>query len=298
MITMLGVTKRFRRIAAVDNVSLALDAGDSVALWGPNGAGKSTLIRCLLGLHRHKGVITVNGYNTRTRGKLARASIGYVPQEIGCYDDLVVGEAIRHFARLRGIRRVSISGTLERVGLTGQHAKRVRDLSGGMKQRLALAIALLGDPPILVLDEVTASLDACGREEFMSFLGQLSGAGRTMLFASHRIDEIAALAKRVAVMEGGRLTNVMDVDSFAASHGVGAFVHLALPERTRPQAMSVLAEGGFKPRLNGVGIIVPVRTDQKAAPIALLARASITVDDIDIISRAAADTHASIHSQP
>lgn len=292
MITMHGVTKRFRRVVAVDNVSLTIDAGDSVAIWGPNGAGKTTLIHCLLGLHRHKGAITVNGYNTRSRGKIARASIGYVPQEIGFYDDLVVGEGIRHFARLRGVRRVEIGGTLDRVGLAGQHAKRVRDLSGGMKQRLALAIALLGDPPILVLDEVTASLDACGREEFMSFLGQLSGAGRTMLFASHRIDEIAALAKRVVVMEAGRLTKVMDVASFASSHGVGSFVHLAIPERTRPRAMSVLVEGGFEPRLNGVGIIVPVRTDQKAAPIALLARASITVDDFEIISRASADAHA------
>lgn len=292
MITMRGVTKRFGRVAAVDGVSLTLDAGDSVALWGPNGAGKSTLIRCLLGLHRHKGEITVNGHNTRSRGKLARASIGYVPQEIGFYDDLVVGEAIRHFARLRGIRRADIGSTLDRVGLPGQHAKRVRDLSGGMKQRLALAIALLGDPPILVLDEVTASLDACGREEFMSFLGQLSGAGRTMLFASHRIDEIAALAKRVAVMEGGRLSTVMNVESFASSHGIGSFVHLAIPERTRVRAMCVLSDGGFEPRLNGVGIIVPVRTDQKAAPITLLARASVTVDDFEVISRASADAHA------
>lgn len=297
MITMHGVTKRFGRVAAVDSVSLTLDAGDSVALWGPNGTGKSTLIRCLLGLHRHQGLITVNGHNARSHGKLARASIGYVPQEIGFYDDLVVGEAIRHFARLRGIRRADIGGTLERVGLPGQQAKRVRDLSGGMKQRLALAIALLGDPPILVLDEVTASLDACGREEFMSFLGRLSGAGRTMLFASHRIDEIAALAKRVAVMEGGRLTAVMDVASFASSHGIGSFVHLAIPERTRSRAMSVLAESGFEPRLNGVGIIVPVRTDQKAAPIALLARASITVDDFEIISRAMADAQTPGHGR-
>lgn len=297
MITMHGVTKRFGRVAAVDSVSLTLDAGDSVALWGPNGAGKSTLIRCLLGLHRHQGLITVNGQNARSHGKLARASIGYVPQEIGFYDDLVVGEAIRHFARLRGIRRADIGGTLERVGLPGQQAKRVRDLSGGMKQRLALAIALLGDPPILVLDEVTASLDACGREEFMSFLGRLSGAGRTMLFASHRIDEIAALAKRVAVMEGGCLTAVMDVASFASSHGIGSFVHLAIPERTRSRAMSVLAESGFEPRLNGVGIIVPVRTDQKASPIALLARASITVDDFEIISRATADAQAPGHGR-
>lgn len=286
MIVMNNVTKRFGRAIAVDRASLTLEPGDSVALWGPNGAGKSTLIRCLLGLHRAKGTITVNGHNTRTHGKLARASIGHVPQEIGFYDDLVVGEAIRYFGRLRGVRGIRITETLDRVGLAGQHAKRVRDLSGGMKQRLALAIALLGDPPVLVLDEVTASLDACGREEFMSLLGQLSGSGRTMLFASHRIDEIAALAKRVAILEDGRIVRVMDASTFAASHGVGAFVHLTMSERIRREAMDVLTDAGFDPRLNGVGIVVPVRTDQKAAPVTLLARASITIDDIDIITHA------------
>jgi len=293
MITIRNVTKRFGPNAAVDGVSLELASGDSVAVWGPNGAGKSTLIRCLLGLHRHKGVITVNGHDTRKRGKLARASIGYVPQEIGFYDDLVVGEALRHFARLRGIRRVDIGQTLKAVGLKGQQGKRVRDLSGGMKQRLALAIALLGDPPVLVLDEVTASLDACGREEFMTFLSRLSGSGRTMLFASHRVDEIAALAQRVAIMEAGRLVAVTDVSAFASTHGAGAFVHLMLSPPNRPRAMDVLASNGFEPRLNGIGIIVPVRTDQKAAPVSLLARASITVEDMEIISRAAADAHAS-----
>src|SRR5690606_12426351 len=102
--------------------------------------------------------------------KHARRLIGYVPQELGFYDDLGVAEAVGYFARLKGVRLDSPSEPLERVGLAGHERKRVRELSGGMKQRLALAIALLGDPPILVLDEVTASLDACGRQEFVGLL--------------------------------------------------------------------------------------------------------------------------------
>lgn len=284
MIHVDNVTKRFGRTKAVDGVSLELAAGDSVALWGSNGAGKTTLIRCALGLLRFQGRITVGSHDVRRHGKRARLMIGYVPQELGFYDDLAVAEAIRFFGRLKGLRRPDSEQALASVGLAGHGGKRIRELSGGMKQRLALAIALLGDPAVLVLDEVTASLDAVGREELVTLLEGLSGAGRTVLFASHRIEEVAVLAKRVAVLERGRLARVVPCRDFVAEQGRDSVLHLAIPLPARDRALVSLRVGGFLPQLNGVGVLVPVAPEHKAAPFRVLADAGIRVDDFELVS--------------
>lgn len=282
MITITNLVKTFGRTPAVDDVSLSLDQGDAVALWGSNGAGKTTLIRCVLGLLRYRGAIRVGGIDVRRNGKAARMLIGYVPQELGFYDELRVDSAICYFARLKGIPSASPAASLQGVGLEGNGGKRVRELSGGMKQRLALAIALLGDPPILVLDEVTASLDALGRHEFVGLLRQLTGSGRTLLFASHRLEEVRSLARRVAVLERGRLLRIDDCACFAPDARHAAVLHLHLSLDLRMPAIRALAAGGFSPTLNGTGILVPVASEHKAAPFRILADAQIAVDNFEV----------------
>lgn len=283
MIHIESVTKRFGRARAVDCVSMDIPAGDSVALWGANGAGKTTLIRCVLGLIRFNGHIRVDGHDVRRHGKRARMLIGYVPQELGFYDDLRVDAAIRFFGRLKGVAVRSTDDVLGRVGLGGQDGKRIRELSGGMKQRLALAIALLADPPVLLLDEVTASLDACGREEFVSMLSGLSGAGRTMLFASHRVEEVTTLAKRVVVLDKGRVSAEHEASHFVGQLGAGSILHIAMAASSRDKAIAHLRASGFAPELNGIGILVPVPSDHKAVPLRVLSDARIAVDDFDVI---------------
>lgn len=283
MIEIRNLTKTFRGTPAVADVSLDLPAGDSIALWGPNGAGKTTLIRCVLGLLAFKGSISIGGHDVRRDGKAARLLIGYVPQELGFYDELGVAESLGFFGRLKGVSDCSSEEILAHVGLTGHGRKRIRELSGGMKQRLALAIALLGDPPVLVLDEVTASLDALGREEFVALLARLRGSGRTMIFASHRVEEVAALARRVAVLERGRLDRIVTCGEFIAAADRKVVLHLTMPEDTRGRAMTLLRSGGFDPRLNGVGILVPVTPDRKAAPFRLLTEASVRIDDFELV---------------
>ncbi len=290
MIVIERVSHRFGRTLAVDGVSLTINAGQSVALWGSNGAGKTTLIRCVLGLLRYRGTIRVAGQDVRRCGKAARLAVGYVPQELGFYDDLGVGEALDLFSRLKGLGRPDVAGSLRAVGLEGHHAKRIRELSGGMKQRLALAIAMLGDPAILVLDEVTASLDALGREEFVSLLARLRGAGRTMLFASHRIEEVGALAGRVCVMEKGRVISDTPCQTFISGELRGATLHLVVPSPARELALVTLQAAGFNPRLNGVGVLVPVAAEQKAAPFRLLADARVPVDDFELLAGPASET--------
>lgn len=291
MIRMDSVSCRFGRSTVVDSVSLEIPAGDSVALWGANGAGKTTLIRSVLGLVRYEGSIAVGGFDARRSGKQARMLIGYVPQELGFYDELRVGEAVGFFARLKGLAAPDRAGVLAAVGLEGHDRKRICELSGGMKQRLALAIALLGDPPILVLDEVTASLDACGREEFVALLSRLSGSGRTMLFASHRLDEVTALARRVIVLEKGRMKGEHTPAEFAGRLGYDTVLHLAIAPSVRATAVSALSAGGFPAHLNGVGILVPVPAGQKAGPFKVLAEARITIDDFELLGPSSKEAH-------
>jgi len=283
-----NVTRRFGRMTAVNAVSFDIPRGDSVALWGSNGAGKTTLIRCVLGLLRFQGNISVAGHDVASRGKHARQLIGYVPQELGFYDELRVSEALAFFSRLKGLGRPDVAAALESVGLAGSERKRIRELSGGMKQRLALALALRGDPPVLVLDEVTASLDALGRHDFIALLERLTGQGRTLLFASHRIDEVASLAHRVAVLDSGRLAAMLPVAHFVsqqeASSQSSSVLHLTIPASSRSDALRVLSLAGFSPELNGVGVLVPVPLERKAIPIRILAEARVPVDDFEVVS--------------
>ncbi|MEX2217560.1 MAG: ABC transporter ATP-binding protein [Phycisphaerales bacterium] len=314
MITISHVTKRFGRARAVDDAGLALAPGDAVALWGTNGAGKTTLIRCILGLIRFRGRITVGGFDSLRQGKRARQLIGYVPQEIGFHDDLRLAEAVAFYARLKGLGRVPAAPVLAEVGLSGHESKRIRELSGGMKQRLALALALLGDPPVLILDEVTASLDACGREEFIALLSRLIRAGsgaptgaqprRTLLFASHRVEEVARLATRVITLDKGRTTGETPAAEFAqrqamavAAPGVAIpTLHLHIAVGLREHAAAVLRRAGFTPSHNGVGLLVPVQGGRKAAPLRLLADARVEVDDFDLLG--SAPTPAATEAHP
>ncbi len=284
MIEIEGLTKRFGRTAAVDAVSLRVAAGESVALWGANGAGKTTLIRCVLGLLRHAGRITVAGHDTRRRGKQARQAIGYVPQELGFYDDLGVGAAVRYFGSLRGVRVREVDEVLAKVKLDGHAGKRVRDLSGGMKQRLALAIALLSSPRVLVLDEVTASLDAVGRGEFVSLLATLTrSTDHATLFASHRVEEIGALATRVVTLGRGRVVSDVPVAEFVGRHGGSQVMHVFLEAGQRDAAIGVLRGGGLAARMNGRGILVPVAHGRRAAPLRILHEARIDVADFEVL---------------
>jgi nitrous oxidase accessory protein len=211
MIVVRGLTKRFGPVTAVEDLSFTVEAGEAVALWGPNGAGKSTVLHCLLGIVRYEGTIELGGCDPHRHRKAARRLVGFVPQQIHLPEDFTVREVVDFFARLKGASPETIPAVLERLGLAAHAEKRVGTLSGGMKQRVALAVALLGDPPILLLDEPTASLDAQSRSDFLYLLGELKRSGKTLLFSSHRQDEILSLADRVLILEQGRLVRIEQI---------------------------------------------------------------------------------------
>ncbi len=282
MISVSGLTKRFGPFEAVRDVSFSVQPGQAVALWGPNGAGKTTAIRCILGLLRYQGTIRVCGHDVRRQGRRARASLGYVPQELRFYDDWRTAEFLRFCADLKRAPRDRIPRVLAEVGLDDHASKRVGALSGGMKQRLALAAALLAAPPLLVLDEITSNLDRSARDGFLALLAAQRRQGRTILFTSHRLDELERLADRVLVLEAGRLVGECSPHELAGRIGPQAHLKILVAPADIEPAVRALRHGGFPARANGVGVEVSARYGAKATPIRTLLAAGIAVDDFEL----------------
>lgn len=280
MIEVQGLTVRFRRHTALDAVSFQVPAGGSLALWGENGAGKTTAIRAVLGLLPYRGDIRVHGHDLRRHGRRARAAIGYVPQQLALYDELSALGYLRFMAGLRHVPADQAAGLLARVGLDDHAAKAVGALSGGMRQRLALAAALLGDPPILVLDEPTANLDAAARADFLRLLGDLAPTGKTFLFTSHRAEEVAALAGRVLVLAGGRVQAECAAAELAQALGLHATLRLMVAEASVDAALAALAAAGYPARRNGLGVLVQVPPGERAVPVRVLLERGVAVDDL------------------
>lgn len=221
MITVKHLTKRYPQpgrawwsdatVTAVDNVSFQLGRGAALALWGVNGAGKTTILKCLLGLLDCEGELSLDGHDLRRDGRRARHFLGYVPQELAFHADMSVAESCRFYAQLKKVSADRIPVVLEQVGLSAQTQKAVGALSGGMKQRLALALALLADPPVLLLDEPTSNLDAATRDEFIALLVTLRQAGKSLLFTSHHAEEVDRLADQVLILKDGRIDEIQDL---------------------------------------------------------------------------------------
>jgi ABC-type multidrug transport system ATPase subunit len=282
MISFSNVTKRFGHYCAVTDLSFTVPMQQATALWGANGAGKTTVIKCLLGLLRYEGRILVNGYDAYRDGRKARRLVGYVPQELAFYEEMSTLETVRFFAKLKGAPLTDAVKVLSQVGLEEHAGKAVDALSGGMKQRLALGLALLGDPPVLVLDEPTSNLDPAGRRQFLQLLAQVKAAGKTILFTSHRLEEIEQIADQVIVMEQGTVKLTCSGRDLAARLGLHTTVKLRLPTALLDTALGVLQQDGFQARRNGVGILVDVHPAEKAHPIHSLSRAHITVTDFEM----------------
>ena len=283
MIKVAGLTKQFGNFTAVDEVSFEVAAGQSVALWGVNGAGKTTIIRCILGLLSGQGTLSVNGHNAAKAGKKARAAIGYVPQELAFHDDLSARDTLRFYAQLKNAAVGRIDLVLAEVGLSDQGDKLVGALSGGMKQRLALALALLADPPILLLDEPTSSLDTKAREDFIKLLLKQKAEGKTLLFTSHRLEEVSALADQVLVLAQGKLVQTCHQPTDLADQlGMQASLKLIVPEAARAIALNLLLAQGFSAQMNGVGLRVDVSPNAKTAPLRALLAENIDVHNFEV----------------
>ncbi|HTJ33406.1 MAG TPA: ABC transporter ATP-binding protein [Dactylosporangium sp.] len=207
-----GLTKRYRGgVAALDGLDLVVPTG-MFGLLGANGAGKTTLMRILAGIVRPtSGRVAVGEHDLATAaGRTAvQRDLGYLPQDLGVYPDLTARQFLDYVALLKGmddrtVRRRRVGELLEVVALTEHADRRLRGFSGGMRQRVGIAQALLADPQLLIVDEPTAGLDPEERIRFRTLLSQFAGR-RTVLLSTHIVDDIAQTCREVAVLAKGRL---------------------------------------------------------------------------------------------
>ena len=203
------LSRRFGDLVAVREVSLSVRRGEIFGVLGPNGAGKSTMIRMLCGiLDPTSGSGSVVGYDIRKDSERIKERIGYMTQRFSLYEDLGVEENLRFYAGIYGVprsrRRARVEEVLERTGLGARRRQLAGTLSGGWKQRVALASATIHEPPLLFLDEPTAGVDPVSRREFWNQIHRISAAGTTVLLTTHYMDE-AERCHRLAFIFSGSL---------------------------------------------------------------------------------------------
>lgn len=203
----LHVSKQYKNgVTALEDVSFCVGSG-VFGLLGHNGAGKTTLMKALVTvLKPSAGTIRVCGLDTATQGKEVRARVGYLPQELAMYPSLSVWDFVNYMAQIKGIRdKKAVSAVLEEVEMLEFSRRKIGQLSGGMKRRVGIAQALIGNPPILVVDEPTAGLDPEERVRFRGLLSQYASEGRTVLLSTHIVEDIHQLCGELAVLRKGRL---------------------------------------------------------------------------------------------
>nr|BBH87836.1 multidrug ABC transporter ATP-binding protein [Thermosporothrix sp. COM3] len=207
-ITLTNVSRKYGKKWALKDVSLTIEPG-VFGLLGRNGAGKTTLLNMLATLlEPTSGTITIGPYESRRQRWQIRSLLGFLPQEQGFYPQLTVRETLRYMAELQGLTRISthVDEALEAVNLRDRARSRVGSLSGGMRRRLGLAVALLGKPPVIIVDEPTTGLDPVEQQRFRMLLGTLGAqGGQTILLSTHIVGDVATVAGRLAVLEKGQL---------------------------------------------------------------------------------------------
>lgn len=203
MIEIHNLKKSFGNQEVLSNVNI--DVGiESVGLLGANGAGKTTFLKCLLGLIEYEGIIRINGLEVKSNEQKIKQLMGYVPQTFPLWVDLSVNVIMNFFVKLRDTKLSRSKELLDHFDLTKHCSKKISELSGGMRQKLSIVIALLSNPEIILLDEPTANLDVWAIKDILSILREWHGK-KTILLSSHRIEEVRAVTDRIVQIQNGAL---------------------------------------------------------------------------------------------
>lgn len=279
-----GVSKSFGPIHAVRDVSFSLGEGEIVALVGHNGAGKTTLIKLMLGLIRPTaGTVRMLGEDPATGAAEVRTRLGYLPENVSFNPALTGTETLKFYAALKRTGREQIEGLLERVGLAGAAGRRVRTYSKGMRQRLGLAQALIGEPALLLLDEPTTGLDPALRQSFYETVQQLRNRGATVVLSSHALTELEERTDRVVIMNRGIMVANGSLDALRRIARLPTRIRLRMADGNREAVQALLDPQERWQTINGHVVEIEAGPERKMDLLRRATRADMAIEDIEVI---------------
>ena len=277
-----GLTRRFGDVVAVDDLDLTIADGEVYGFLGPNGAGKSTTINMLLDFTPpSSGSATVLGHDVERESLAIRQKIGVLPEDFGVYDRLTAKKHVRFAIDVKGTAD-DPGALLERVGLADAADRKAGGFSTGMKQRLAFAMALVGEPELLILDEPSSGLDPNGVREMRSIIREEVDRGATVFFSSHIMEQVEAICDRVGILRDGRLVAEDTID--ALKDGFDAESQLIVTVDAVPDGLLETIEelaGVSGVQVTGADVVVSLfDSSRKAAILGVVEDAGATIDDI------------------
>jgi ABC-2 type transport system ATP-binding protein len=283
--------KTYGSTVAVDDLSFGVDAGEVFGLLGPNGAGKSTTMMVLAGLrHADSGTVTIAGYSAGTGRHELQMMLGVVPQDLAIYPDLTAAENLRFFGKIYRLRGADlerrVGQVIELIGLEPYANQYVRSYSGGMKRRLNFGVALLHDPKFVILDEPTVGIDPQSRTHLLECVQQLASRGVGVIYASHYMEEVEAICRRVAIIDHGRLLVCGTLDELLDKAHSDVYLRVAASAEVLKRTM---AEEADVVPIGGDESYVVVKRELHAAPGVITSRlasvlAALSTAGLEVVS--------------
>ncbi|MFV0512148.1 MAG: ABC transporter ATP-binding protein [Jhaorihella sp.] len=277
-LTIEGVSKSFDGVPALRDVSFTVGGGQKVALLGHNGAGKTTLMKAILGLQAaDSGHIEVLG--SAPGSARARAQVAYLPENVAFHSALTGREQMRLYLRLRRQPARLADDLLERVGLGAAARRRIGTYSKGMRQKVGLAQALIGQPRLLILDEPTSGLDPVARRDFYAILDDLARGGASILLSSHALTEVEARTDRIVILSRGAVVADDTLIGLRAQAGLPTHIQIA----ARSGAADEVAERLRAGRRNGVMVELTCSPEDKLTRLGEITALGPLVRDLDVV---------------
>lgn len=277
-----GLRKVYNDLVAVDNISFSVNKGEIFAFLGPNGAGKTTTVEMIESIRKPTaGNIKLLGENIKYRFETVKSRIGVLPQEFHSFERLTVRETLEYFSKLYK-RRANIDEIIEAMDLKSEERRLYRNLSGGLKQRVGVAISLVNDPDIIFLDEPTTGLDPKARHEVWNVIANLRNKGKTVFLTTHYMEEAEYLADHIAIIHKGRIIAEGSLEELIDKYGTGSVLHIN--KCKSENALKTLRSNGFNVTSENNGDI-SIRIDYKERVLevlSILRYEGIEYDEIDI----------------
>jgi ABC-type multidrug transport system ATPase subunit len=282
LVSVVGLKKSFGSTQALNGISFEIEEGSRMLLLGQNGAGKSTIIKCIMGLLNYEGDIWFEGQDVRKNGVKIREKIGYVPQSFDFFEKLTVKENGELIARFKHCPRSQVEENLKLLKIWEERGKRVGALSIGTRQRMAIAMGLLGDPKLLIFDEPLSSVDLRGRSEFTELVQSVSRTGKGVLVATH-LPGLSELADQTIILARGEVVAKGSPRELMQKINAKDRLRIKVSDESKEAVIGILSREHYDVTEDGSWVSTYVEPAAKMRLLDALSRSGSTIDDIVLV---------------